>query len=110
MVHPVSLTAATLDDVHTGLEAKFSIPYLTAYALMRGAPTVQSFRSVDDEVRARRVRVTTDDSLLESEAVLLAGGQEVARVKAAVGRGRKGGLARGRTQVPVQARPSADRV
>jgi 2-methylcitrate dehydratase PrpD len=85
VVHPVSLTAATLDDVHTGLEAKFSIPYLTAYTLMRGAPTVQSFRTVDDEVRARRVRVTADDSLLESEAVLLAGGEEVARVKAAVG-------------------------
>jgi 2-methylcitrate dehydratase PrpD len=85
VVHPVSLTAASLDDVETGLQAKFSIPYLAAYAMMRGAPTVQSFRGVDDDVRARRLRVTTDDSLLESEAVLLAGGEEVARVKAAVG-------------------------
>ncbi|HEX8051596.1 MAG TPA: MmgE/PrpD family protein [Thermoleophilaceae bacterium] len=86
-VHPVSLTAAEIDDPADGLQAKFSIPYLTAYALMRGAPTVESFRSIDDAVRveARSIRVSTDASLLESEAVLSARGAVLARVEAAVG-------------------------
>jgi len=87
VVHPVSLTAADVGDPSTGLQAKFSIPYLTAYTTMRGAPTVESFRAVDEQVRsaARRVRVATDDSLLESEAVLRAGGETLARVEAAAG-------------------------
>jgi 2-methylcitrate dehydratase PrpD len=86
-VHPVSLTAAEIDDPADGLEAKFSIPYLTAYALMRGAPTVEAFRSLDEAVRveARAIRVSTDRGLGESEAVLTARGTELARVKAAVG-------------------------
>ena len=86
-VHPVSLTAADIDDPADGLEAKFSIPYLTAYALARGAPTVESFAGVDAEVRAaaRALTLRTDASLLESEAVLSAGGEEVARVEAAIG-------------------------
>ena len=37
-VHPLSRQAAALDAVRDGLEAKFSIPYLTAYALLHGAP------------------------------------------------------------------------
>ncbi len=58
-VHPVSLQAASVGpDPSDGLQAKFSIPYLTAYTLMHGPPTVESFESVDAEVveRARRDR------------------------------------------------------
>ena len=86
-VHPVSLTAADIDDPADGLEAKFSIPYLTAYALARGAPTVASFAAVDPDVAeaARGLALRTDASLLESEAVLSSGGAEVARVEAAIG-------------------------
>jgi 2-methylcitrate dehydratase PrpD len=85
-VHPVSLTAAEIEDPADGLQAKFSIPYLTAHALMRGAPTVESFDAVDDEVRAaaRTIRVRTDPGLLESEAILTANGTAT-RVEAAVG-------------------------
>ena len=86
-VHPVSLTAAEIEDPADGLQAKFSIPYLTAYSLLRGAPTVAAFAGLDAEVReaARTVRVETDAALLESEAVLTRGGEEVARVEAAIG-------------------------
>ena len=86
-VHPVSLTAADIDDPADGLQAKFSIPYLTAYALLRGAPTVESFRAIDDEVRAaaRGIDVRTDPGLGEAEAVLDAAGETVARVEAAIG-------------------------
>jgi 2-methylcitrate dehydratase PrpD len=86
-VHPVSLTAAEIDDPADGLQAKFSIPYLTAYALLRGAPAVEDFRAVDDDVRAaaRAIEVRTDAELDEPEAVLTAGGEEVARVKAPLG-------------------------
>ena len=35
-VHPLSRQAAALDAVRDGLQAKFSIPYLTAYVLLRG--------------------------------------------------------------------------
>jgi len=87
-VHPISRLTAFRDDVATGLEAKFSIPYLVAYTLLRGTPRVESFESVDAEARAlavERVRVATDPALLESEAVLLAGGREIARVEAALG-------------------------
>src|SRR3954468_295984 len=88
VVHPVSRLTAFRDDVATGLEAKFSIPYLVAYTLLRGAPAVASFAAVDREARvlaAERVRVRVDASLLESEAVLIAGGHEVARIPAALG-------------------------
>src|SRR3954471_11469418 len=77
-VHPVSRLTAFRDDVATGLEAKFSIPYLVAYTLLRGAPRLESFDAVDPAARAlagERVRVTTDPALLESEAVLLSGGR-----------------------------------
>src|SRR4051794_34614973 len=87
-VHPVSRLTAFRDDVATGLEAKFSIPYLVAYSLLRGAPRVASFAGVDAEARAlaaSRVRVRVDDAVLESEAVLIAGEEEVARVPAALG-------------------------
>jgi 2-methylcitrate dehydratase PrpD len=86
-VHPVSLHAASLFDVEDGLQAKFSIPYLTAYTLLHGSPTVESFRSVDDQARRlvrEAVRLETDEALLESEAILLAGGTEF-RIQAALG-------------------------
>src|SRR3954469_20128297 len=88
VVHPVSRLTAFRDDVATGLEAKFSIPYLVAYTLLRGAPGVASFAAVDAEARglaAERVRVRVDPSLLESETVLMAGEEEVARIPAALG-------------------------
>ena len=87
VVHPVSLTAAALTDVETGLEAKFSIPYLTALVLLKGAPTLETFEAVDPEVRAvaRGVAVRTDASLAESEALLFAHGEQLAHVHAAIG-------------------------
>jgi 2-methylcitrate dehydratase PrpD len=88
VVHPVSRLTAFRDDVTTGLEAKFSIPYLTAFTLLHGPPVVESFARVDPGARAmaaERVRVRTDDTLLESEARLEAGGRELARVEAALG-------------------------
>jgi 2-methylcitrate dehydratase PrpD len=87
VAHPVSRQAAAYDDVATPLEAKFSIPYTTAFTLLHGEPGVDAFAAVDDEARelARRVRVRMDPSLAESELALLAGGTELARVHAARG-------------------------
>jgi 2-methylcitrate dehydratase PrpD len=87
-VHPVCLQAASLGpDVSDGLQAKFSIPYLTAYALLHGPPSVKSFHGVDGAARrlAGRVDVRTDASLLESEARLEAGGERAGHVRAALG-------------------------
>jgi 2-methylcitrate dehydratase PrpD len=88
-VHPVSLQAAGEGpEPADGLLAKFSIPYLTAYTLLHGPPTVDSFDGVDGETveRARTIDVRTDAALLESEFVLSgAGGGELARVEAALG-------------------------
>jgi 2-methylcitrate dehydratase PrpD len=91
VVHPVSRRAAALDDVADGLQAKFSIPYLTAFALRHGAPVVESFDGVDERVRAdaRRVEVRTDAGLAESEALVLAGGRTAGRVEAALGSPRR---------------------
>jgi 2-methylcitrate dehydratase PrpD len=91
VVHPVSRRAAALDDVADGLQAKFSIPYLTAYALRHGAPVVESFDGVDERVRAdaARVEVRTDAALAESEALVLADGRIVGRVDAALGSPRR---------------------
>ncbi|MBK5268654.1 MAG: MmgE/PrpD family protein [Acidimicrobiia bacterium] len=71
MVHPRSRQAAPLDDVTTGLEAKFSIPYTTAFALLYGAPNVEDFAGVDGAARklASKVTVRLDDQLDESAAV-----------------------------------------
>jgi 2-methylcitrate dehydratase PrpD len=88
LVHPVARRAAAYDDVEDGLQAKFSIPYLVAHVALRGEPEPASFDGVDAEVRelARsRVRVITDEALLEAEAVIAVGGEEVARVQAARG-------------------------
>ena len=63
-VHPVSLQAAAHGpEPKDGLEAKFSIPYLTAFTLLHGPPRVESFDAVDPAVveRARRIEVRTDD-------------------------------------------------
>lgn len=70
-VHPRSRQAAPLDDVTTGLEAKFSIPYTVAFTRLYGAPGVEDFRGVDEEARslARRITVHLDDQLDESAAV-----------------------------------------
>ncbi len=72
IVHPRSRQAAPLDDVSTGLEAKFSIPYTVAYTLLRGTPTVESFAGVDSDARrlAARIEVQLDESLEQSEAIL----------------------------------------
>ena len=87
-VHPLSLQAAPVGSPEDGLEAKFSISYLTAFALLRGAPGPGDFSGVDAEAAlfaSEHVEVVADDRLLESEAVLAAGGGEVARVEAALG-------------------------
>jgi 2-methylcitrate dehydratase PrpD len=85
--HPVSRQAAGYDDVATPLEAKFSIPYTTAYTLLHGAPTVESFDAVDDDVRARaaEIAIETDPALGESEFELVAGDRRLAHVLAARG-------------------------
>lgn len=88
VVHPVSRQAAALDDVGDGLQAKFSIPYLTAWALRHGrAPDLAAFAGVDEAVRAdaRRVGVRTDDALLESEALVVLEGRTLGHVRAALG-------------------------
>jgi 2-methylcitrate dehydratase PrpD len=86
-VHPISLAAASYREPRDGLQAKFSIPYLVAYTLLHGPPSVQSFMKLDEEALEglARVDVTGDTGLLESEARLEVGGRELARVEAALG-------------------------
>jgi 2-methylcitrate dehydratase PrpD len=86
-VHPVSLQAAPVNEPADGLEAKFSIPYLTAFALLHGPPRIDSFDSVDAAAAelAANVSVTADTSLLESEARLAINGEEAFRIEAALG-------------------------
>ena len=88
-VHPRARQAAAYDDAADGLQARFSIPYLTAFALLRRAPDVPGLEDVDPEVRtfaAARVRVVEDGTLAESEAQLEdAGGATLAVVVAALG-------------------------
>lgn len=90
VVHPRSRQAAPLDDVTTGLEAKFSIPYTVAFTLLYGAPSVEDFEGVDESARelAAGMKVELDDHLGESEAVLtcrVAQKEVVTRVEAARG-------------------------
>jgi 2-methylcitrate dehydratase PrpD len=88
IVHPLARLAAARDDVADGLQAKFSIPYLAAYTLLHGPPVVASFASVRDDARAfarDSVVVRVDDTSGEWEARIEAGGEEVARVQAALG-------------------------
>lgn len=87
-VHPVSLQAAAQGPAPAdGLQAKFSIPYLTAFTLLHGPPGVESFERVDPAAveRARLIEVKPDSLLRESEFVLHGGGEELARVEAALG-------------------------
>jgi len=87
IVHPISMEAARWGPAPAdGLQAKFSIYYCTAFTLLHDAPGLGAFRELDAEALglAGRVRVRTDDALLESEAVLVADGREV-RVRAALG-------------------------
>jgi 2-methylcitrate dehydratase PrpD len=87
LAHPVSRQAAGYDDVDTPLQAKFSIPYTTAFTLLHGGPRVASFAALDEAVRrlASTIEVRTDPALGESEFALLADGRELARVDAARG-------------------------
>jgi 2-methylcitrate dehydratase PrpD len=86
-VHPLSRRAAALDAVADGLEAKFSIPYLTAYTLAHGAPGLASFDAVDPQAArlAERVSVRTDATLGVAEAVIEVDRAPVARVVAPLG-------------------------
>jgi 2-methylcitrate dehydratase PrpD len=87
-VHPVSLQAASVGpEPADGLQAKFSIPYLTAYTMMYGPPNVESFDAVDPEVveRARTVEIRSERDQLPSEFALYDGQSEIARIEAALG-------------------------
>ena len=83
-VHPVSRLAAAVDAPRDGLEAKFSIPYLTAYALLHGAPGVEDFAAVDDGAAAlgARIEVRTDPALAPDAARLTIGAELVAQIQA----------------------------
>ena len=48
-VHAVSLQAAPYGVPADSLQAKFSIPYTTAFSFLHGPPTVGDFRSLDPE-------------------------------------------------------------
>lgn len=89
VVHPVARGAAAYDDVVDGLQAKFSIPYLTAFTLLRSEPNVASFASIDDEVRnhaREHISVRVDANLGETETKIEdASGAELARVTASRG-------------------------
>jgi 2-methylcitrate dehydratase PrpD len=69
-VHPLAREAAGYDDIRDGLQAKFSIPYLAAYTLLHGPPSVASLSAVDEQARAlaHGVEVVTDAALGEWEA------------------------------------------
>jgi 2-methylcitrate dehydratase PrpD len=88
VVHPIARRAAPLDEVSDGLQAKFSIPYLTAFALLRGVPGLGSFITVDPDVQAlarESVSVAEDDGLQEMEARIEVEGRDAVRVEAPLG-------------------------
>lgn len=79
VVHPVGRQAAHRDAaVSDGLSAKFSIPYCTAYALLKGSPVLSSFERVDPDVLAlaKDVRVAVDQSLPEFGASVRIGSRD----------------------------------
>lgn len=87
-VHPIARQAAAHDDVSDPLQAKFSIPYLTAFTLLHGVPGVASFAGVDPAARAlarESVSLELDETLGEMEAVIERDGERLARVGAALG-------------------------
>jgi 2-methylcitrate dehydratase PrpD len=87
VVHPVTRRAAPYDDVSNGLEAKFSVPYLVAYTLKHGPPTITTFDSVDVAIQeaSHRIAIETDATLAESEAIIRGDGGISIRVEAALG-------------------------
>ena len=87
IAHPVSRQAAGYDAVETPLQAKFSIPYTTAYTLLHGPPDVGAFAALDPEAQrlAETITVQTDADLRESEFLLLAGHDLLAHTTAARG-------------------------
>src|SRR3954467_8650639 len=87
IAHPVSRQAAGYDGVETPLQAKFSIPYTTAYTLLHGPPDVGTFTPLDAQAQAlaERITVQTDAGLRESEFLLLAGHDVLAHTTAARG-------------------------
>jgi 2-methylcitrate dehydratase PrpD len=87
VVHPLARSAAALDEVSDGLQAKFSIPYLAAFTLLHGAPRVSDFNALDDgaQILSRRISVQTDARVAEMEARLAVAGQPPARVAAPLG-------------------------
>ena len=102
-VHPTARRAAPHDDVADGLQAKFSIPYTTAYTLLYGPPGVDSFARPDEAARAlaaERIRVRTDPALAETEARIEASGTVAAEVR----------YARGSPQRPMDATALAGKV
>ena len=63
-VHPVSLQAAAEGpEPADGLQAKFSIPYLTAFTLLHGPPDVESFAPGRPRCGAARPRDRDQDRL-----------------------------------------------
>ena len=87
VVHPLSRQAAARDEVSDGLQARFSIPYLTAYALLHGAPDLDSLQALDPDAAAlaRRIAIRTDATLGDAEAILEFDALRVARVTAPAG-------------------------
>jgi 2-methylcitrate dehydratase PrpD len=87
VAHPVSRQAAGYDAVETPLQAKFSIPYTTAYTLLHGPPDVRAFAALDSRAQAlsERIAVRTDRDLRESEFLLLSGHDLLAHTTAARG-------------------------
>lgn len=86
-VPPVSLQAAWVKDPADGLQAKFSIPYLTGFALLYGAPDTVSFGAVDETARklAGKIVVNSDAEMTDSELLLTVDGGNRFSVDAALG-------------------------
>jgi 2-methylcitrate dehydratase PrpD len=88
-VHPRARQAAAYDDPTEPLQGKFSIGYLTAFTLARGAPDVDGLAALDDMVRrdaAARIAVREDAALGEAEARIESpDGTVLARVEHALG-------------------------
>jgi 2-methylcitrate dehydratase PrpD len=88
-VHPRARQAAPYDDVHDGLQAKFSIPYAVAYTLLYGPPQEPScFQAADAAARhlaAKRIGVRLDDTMPETGAALSLSSEVLARVDWATG-------------------------
>lgn len=86
-VNPLAVRAAHISLPRDGLQAKFSIPWCVAFAVMRGAPRIGDFAAVresdlDAEVlaRAARIEVAEDASLEPWGAAISLDGRERARV------------------------------